>query len=184
MIETVAEHSLETLRPNALVLDLGCIGFEFTNEMRRRGHRVSCVDIQELEGDYDRVGITDYDGVGWILKSPDRQATQLKKGMGTTMAYRVDCQTLLTYSRSKNRVFWDLIKMDIEGSELEVIHSLDVPPARQLSIEFHLHTKVYDQEQVGFMVDKLTQLGYKTVQHDMTSQHGCGYNYWDSLFVL
>lgn len=180
MIETVAEHSFETLGPNSAVLDLGCIGFEFANEMRRRGHRVHAVDIQELDGDYDRVGITDYDGEGYIKSSVDKQAFRLSK----SGVYLVPCMTLLTYSRSKNRVFWDLIKMDIEGSELEVIHSLDVPPARQLSIEFHLHTKVYDAEQVGFMVDKLTKLGYRTVQHELTSQHGCGKNYWDSLFVI
>lgn len=179
MIETVAEHSFETLQPNSLILDLGCIGFEFANEMRRRGHAVFCVDIQKFEGNYDRLAITDYNGWGWIAHNKDKQATRFMKGIGVSDS--VECMTLEKYSDGR---FWDLIKMDIEGSERDVIYSLVKAPAKQLSIEFHLHTGVYSKVGVSAIVSKLHSLGYKTVKHDLTEAHGCGFNYWDSLFVL
>jgi hypothetical protein len=74
--------------------------------------------------------------------------------------------------------------MDIEGAEKDVIWDLDSPPAKQLSIEFHLHTKVYPESAIKEMEDKLLSLGYFPVKHDKTSAHGCGMNYWDSLWIL
>lgn len=178
MIETVAEHSFQTLQPKSKILDIGCLGFLFTDEMRRRGHSVCAIDIQDLEGDYVKVAITDYNGFAVIVPSNDKQAFKIKR---SDKDGDVQCMTLDHFSSGR---FWDLIKIDVEGSELEIIDSLDQPPARQLSIEFHLHTGVYSMGAVEDMVWKLHSLGYKTAKHDYTAAHGCGHNFWDSLFVL
>jgi len=77
-----------------------------------------------------------------------------------------------------------VIKIDIEGSEYEVIMSLEKAPAKQLSIEFHLHTGVYGHYEMTMMEDKLKALGYYPAQHERTSEHGAGFNYWDSLWIL
>lgn len=179
MIETVAEHSFQPLKPGSKILDLGCRGFLFTDEMRRRGHNVCAVDIDKLErDDYHQIAISDYVGRAGIKKNGDPQATSIKKG-GEVVC--MDLEMLCTFTMTP---FWDLIKMDVEGSELEIIRSLERAPARQLSIEFHLHTGIYKLESVEAMIARLHSLSYKTVKHDYTSEHGCGYNFWDSLFVL
>jgi hypothetical protein len=181
MIEVIAEHSvdIDLLPEKAKVLDLGCRGFLFTDELRRRGHIVLAVDMDKLDRkDYLQRAIGGELGRVGIKRTSDPQATCVMQGD------EVDCLTLdVIISESKIEMF-DLIKMDIEGSEYDVIMSLTKPPAKQLSIEFHLHTPGQGDYQVKLMVNKLEDLGYKAVQHEKTSQHGCGMNYWDTLFIL
>lgn len=174
----VAEHSFDpTLLPptGGNILDLGCAGFEFSNYFKGV-HDVYSVDLEV--GEY-QVAISDYNGQCGIVKSNDPQATKIdRNGSGLV------CMTLQTFSKSVLVDFWDLIKMDIEGSEYQVIMSMDKPMAKQLSIEFHLHTKAYGQYEMTLMEDKLKALGYIPIQHEMTEKHCAGMNYWDSLFIL
>jgi len=190
IIETVAEHSFcpELLYPNANVLDLGCLGMLFTNEMKRRGYWLFPVDIQIFDGDYTRLAITDYNGYGWIRhNTTDKQATSFSGRMpqiDEPNLEAIECETIKTFSRKMGVKFWDLIKMDVEGSEYEIIMSWNEPPAKQLSVEFHLHIGIYNIQDVSKMRLKLFSLGYIAVQHELTEAHGCGKNYWDSVFVL
>jgi FkbM family methyltransferase len=181
MRTTIAEHSVDfaLLPPIARILDLGCRGFAFTNQMKSYGHIVAAVDIDDLDGVYYRCGISDYNGLCGAVKNKDPQATKLSKN-----GSQIVCMTLERFSKSINIDFWDLIKIDVEGSEYEIIMSLERPPAKQLSIEFHLHTGVYGQAEMALMEGKLKGLGYKAVSHEYTTQHGAGFNYWDSLFIL
>lgn len=187
MIVTVAEHQLDInlLPAKAKILDLGCLNMIYTNEMRRLGHSVYPVDIQELNEDYYRVAITDYDGYGYILYNDDKQATMFsqfpQKGIRSE---RLKCKTLKTFMKDVGVDMFDLIKMDVESSEWQIINSLDFTPATQLEIEFHLHTGAYLENDVNAMLFKLKSLGYYVASHEKTAQHGCGLNYWSSLFIL
>jgi len=181
MITTVAEHSvdLDILPPEAKILDLGCRGFGFTKFFRDLGHKVWPVDIDRLdEGQaYYQMAISNREGKAGILRTADKQATRITEGDA------VDCHTLATFTKLAEVKRWDLIKIDVEGSEYEIIMSLTKAPAKQLSIEFHLHTGIYTQKEMFEMENKLMTLGYTTAQHQLTEQHGAGYNYWDSLFI-
>lgn len=191
-IETIAEHSfvpslLLPFNMNINVLDAGCRGFEFAKKLTKLQCRVFCIDADKIEINeigmyYDMVALSDFVGTGYLVKLDDKQATRIQKQPATN--YEIQCITLKALSVYYNVVFWDLIKLDIEGSEYEVIMSLDKAPAKQLSIEFHLHTGIYGWLEMAMMEDKLKALGYEFVKHDYTSQHGVGFNYWDSLFVL
>lgn len=183
MITVIAEHSVDlTLLPEkANILDLGCRGFLFAKELTRLGHSVYPVDIDILDNapmKYYRFGIGQFDGQCDILHSKDPQATRMTPGFGIPMF------TIKGFSKHVDVDFWDLLKVDVEGSEYEIIMSLTEPPAKQLSIEFHLHTGVYGIQDVRKMEAKLHSLGYEFASHEMTSQHGMGMNYWDSLFIL
>lgn len=185
-IETIAEHSfIPSLLPydGATVLDAGCRGFEFARALEPFRCKVWCIDADRLEGvRYDMVALSDFNGTGYLVKSDDAQATRIQKQPATN--YEIQCTTLKALSIFYNVEFWDLIKLDIEGSEYEVIMSLDKAPAKQLSIEFHLHTAIYGQLEMTMMEDKLKALGYEAIQHEYTEQYGAGKNYWNSLFVL
>lgn len=184
-IITIAEHSVDMaiLPANAAILDLGCRGFLFAKELQSRGHMLVTVDIEDFPreqrvGHFFPVAITNHNGKCGIARSSDPQATKIKEGD------EIACWTLDEFSRLLKIPFWDLIKIDIEGSEYEVIMSLAKAPATQLSIEFHLHTGVYGIDLVNEMVKYLQILGYEIAKHELTEAHGCGYNYWDSLFIL
>jgi hypothetical protein len=178
----IAEHTVDlSLLPQcAKVMDAGCRGFLFTDEMARMGHEVYPIDIDVLTTywQYFRMAISGYTGKCSVQKSKDPQATKMTAG------FDVQCYTIKDFSKLVDIPFWDLIKLDIEGAEYEAIMPLTEPPATQLSIEFHLHTKIYGDAEIKQMEDKLLSLGYFPVKHDKTSQHGCGLNYWDSLFIL
>lgn len=190
IIETIAEHKVDVslLPDHAVILDLGCLNFIFCNEMRRRGHIVYPVDIQDIpdmDTLYHRVAITDYDGYGYVIHSNDKQATMFSQfDQKNARSERIKCRTLKSFMKELRIEMFDLIKMDVEGSEWQIIKSLDSAPARQIEIEFHLHTGVYSDVDVFRMCNKLFSLGYVDVSHEKTSQHGLSPNYWSSLFIL
>lgn len=201
MITVIAEHSvdLSLLPEKANILDLGCRNFLFAMELTRQGHWVRTVDpdsavlgghivaytsYPQMIHSHFRVAITNENGLCRVNYSKDPQATTVTKAMIPLAGFDVQMYTLKSFSEMVGVTFWDLIKFDIEGSEYEVITSLTEPPAKQLSIEFHLHTKIYGDAQVKEMEDKLLSLGYFPVKHDKTSQHGLGLNYWDSCWIL
>jgi hypothetical protein len=186
-LNTVAEHTYAPalLQQKSNILDLGCRGMQFTNHFRQFGHVVYPVDVDLLEGlvpqrDYIRCAITGevLGRVGIARKPGDPQATKVVAGDD------IFTHTVESFSALIDVPFWDLIKIDIEGSELDVIRSLRKPPARQLSIEFHLHTGVYGLREMITMEKQLDALGYKAIKHEKYKAHGCSENYWDSLFVL
>lgn len=185
----IFEHTvdMDLLPEKALILDLGCFGMEFTNYFRELGHTVHAVDIQELDGDYHRCAITDYNGFCDIVTSDDPQSTKIKAIWSApkidTEKY-IPCCTLDMYMTMKNVNMYDLIKMDIEGSEYGVIMSLTKAPAKQISLEMHLHTGTYLMGEVIEMEIKLESLGYKNVYRDYSDKHCAGKNIWDSLWVL
>lgn len=186
MIEEIAEHTvdLSLLEPGADVLDIGCRGFQFTDALTEKGFRVFAIDVDDLVGHkYIKGAIADFDGFVGIERFQDPQATRIKKTSEPGGA-QVQCMTLKTFSKNCGVDFWGLIKIDVEGSEYEIIMSLDKAPAKQLSIEFHLHTGIYKMHEVELMVDKLKSLGYEAVQHIHEARHCAGYNFWDSLFIL
>lgn len=181
MITVVHEHSLDfsLLKEGANILDIGCRGFLFTDYMRELGYKVTPVDIDDFPGKvYYRLAITGQDGRVAVERNSDPQATRVKPGN------ELLSMTLETFSNSVGIQMWDLIKIDVEGSEYEIIMGLKKAPAKQLSIEFHLHTGIYNVQAVTGMRQKLFSLGYVAAQHELTEAHGCGKNYWDSLFIL
>lgn len=180
----IAEHSIDTdmLPLKGNILDLGCRGFGFTLEMMGMGHNVYPVDIDYLPDTiipYYRNAISDFDGNCGLIKTSDEQATRISKDGGS-----IACYTLKSFSEKVGVKFWDLIKIDVEGSEYEIIMSLTEAPAKQLSIEFHLHTGIYTMGAVNAMENKLSELGYVAAKHDYSAEFGAGLNYWDSLFLL
>lgn len=180
-IEVIAEHSVDMslIKPGSMILDIGCRGFEFTDHFRKLGHCVFAVDIDNLDRkDYIQCAVGGMDGRVGIEKSSDPQATRMREGN------EVNCLTLQRMVAFTGCQLMALIKMDVEGAEYPAIMALTEAPAKQLSIEFHLHTKVYNEFAVDGMVGKLKGLGYKVAQHKKTEAHGCGMNYWDSLFIL
>lgn len=184
MITVIAEHSVDLtiLRKPANILDLGCRGFHFTEYFDKRGDFVIPIDMDILKSDraYMRFAVTNYNGTANIHRNNDPQATRISPIHTGEEVAAVTLERLSEYCKVP---YWDLIKMDIEGAEHEVILSLTKAPAKQLSIEYHLHTGAYSPFQMSLMDIKLRAIGYKAVSHNLTEQHGAGKNFWDSLWI-
>lgn len=179
-IEIVHEHSYcpELLPAKAIIADIGCRGFQWANHFRELGHTVHAVDIDDLHGgDYDRCAITNYTGFCGITHTDDPQGTKI--GLGEN----IHCYTLDDYMKFRCVKFYDLVKIDVEGSEYEIIMDQNTQFAKQISIEFHKHCGQSDLD-IASIVWRLNLLGYETISHELTEQHGAGPNYWSSLFIL
>jgi len=189
MIQVIAEHSVDTslLKEKSKILDLGCRGFEFTRHFLKEGHTVFPVDIDHLEGtmSYFKCAIGgENKRVGVNKKENDPQATAIKEGDDIQM-FTIELFTdLLNDQRKAEIKYWDVIKMDIEGAEIDALMAMTKPMGKQLSIEFHLHTGIYNIYDVRKVEQHLAKLKYTPVSHEMSDRHGSGMNYWDSLWIF
>ncbi len=180
MLKTIHEHTLDTalLRPGCCVLDVGCRGFAFGNELRREFQaKVYEVDIDDLgtQQPYFRCGIAHVEGFGDITDHAEPEARSLVSGT------RFKVHTLESFSRFVGIDHWDVIKLDCEGSEYDILWNLERPLATQITVEFHQHTEARrSQEFLDTLVQKLQQW-YVARKH---RRYGRSLNYWDSLFVL
>lgn len=87
---------------------------------------------------------------------------------------KVDCITIKELSEQYNNVF--LLKLDCEGSEMEILDNFPEAFAKYISIEFHLHiSKHFCSLPNNFLKY------YKIISHEMTCRDS-RLNYWDSFF--
>jgi len=178
-LKTIHEHTLnENILPeNANILDLGCRDFRFTNTFRDMNYNVYPVDIDVFEGeDYWRIGISDSDGKCSVNYTNDPQGTSIREGDDILM------MTIETFSRHVGVDRWDLIKMDVEGSEMGILKSANHPISSQISVEFHAHSTSQTKEQIDECLDYLSQW-YNIHNRKWEPNHGSGYNYWDVLLI-
>ena len=81
--------------------------------------------------------------------------------------YEVECVTLNSILEDMEKI--DLLKIDIEGSELEVIYSTDenfLSKCEQICLEFHLFCSgeydfTYNEESIKNIIKKLSNIGFK-----------------------
>lgn len=187
-ITEIHEHKvcLDLLPEKARIMDIGCRGFLFSDYFVEKGHWVDSFDIDTLDLNggkgfqrtYYRIPILGNQRMVGVNKTADPQATHIKEGgemlSHTIESWMADCKLDM----------YDLIKIDVEGSELEIINSLTRAPAKQITWEAHLHTGIYGMDSIKEMENKLISLGYIPLSHEITEQHGAGKNYWSSLWIL
>lgn len=171
MIQVIAEHSVDMslLPKQAVILDAGCRGFEFTDYFRYWGHEVLAVDIDDLKGNYLRCAVGHKIGKCAVNYTNDPQGTHIKDGEDIEM---VTIESLGEF---------DLVKLDIEGEEYSILKQSKHPIAKQVSVEFHAHIN-QTKEQLDSLLNNLEQ--YYTIHNRVwESRHGAGYNYWDILLI-
>lgn len=200
---TLSEHTVDETRlsPHGAVLDLGCVYFGFSTEIRKYCDTVICVDPSPAV-----IAVPD----GLIFESkavvphtaqpssialtvyPDsfRNSVMDPLSIDVPRVHRPTVSIPDLMKKYHIRQF-DLIKMDIEGAEYDILSSIDWRWAKQYSIEFHdfLGMNPYgDNYQLYYDALFASMQPYcEVLQHERTaisSPHGDVYNYWDSVFGL
>lgn len=200
----IAEHTIEEtlINKDGWVLDLGCVNFSFSKEVKKYCNNVLCLDpnptIREvpegvifenaaiITGDESEIEFYIYNDVQtFSLLNPKQDLFQL---VNKIKVPSVNIKSLMEkYGIEK----FELIKVDIEGGEYELLKSWDWSISKQFSVEFHdfrfmnphyPNNEKYYQE---LFSDKLSN--FKIVTHEITDHPGFplgyGRNYWDSLFI-
>jgi FkbM family methyltransferase len=177
----------ETILKDGVIIDIGCRDFTFADYFE--GKAVYCVDVDSkvFEGVNkphtllnlaisDKTGESGYyeNGEGTCLKDIDPdQGHPFKPCKTITMEdlYKITGENV------------DILKLDCEGAEYIILGETFKPIPKQISVEMHhhcvpdLHNKHYQS-----IVERLSK-DY-TMHNDVWEQrHGCGYNFWDTLFI-
>lgn len=200
---TVASHTvdLERLRNAPVILDVGCRGFAFVREFQTYFDSYGDDDPHFIAMDPDpaiedphitgcrfiRAGlIGDEDGEScfrdYVSFSTGEANYFSKTGPDTDPpgSTRV-CLQLMKLSP----VSWfDVVKLDCEGSEFSILENWPGPIADQISVEFHDWTDPKKRD--GDYYEKLFAgplKDYEVVQHELSVQ-GTGTGHWDTLLVL
>jgi FkbM family methyltransferase len=202
---TIKEHTIEEsiIDKNGWVLDLGCINFAFSLEVKKYCDNVICVDpnpnIKQIpEGlIHENVAITHDENLteqtyfmyndisGNSLLNPSNDTCFLQ---GEQKVYLTTIKKLMSkYNIDK----FELIKFDIEGSEYKILEEMDWSISKQFSIEFHDFRGMnpyYPNNELYYskLLEKIKD-NFDVITHVNTHHPGFpwgkGFNYWDSLFV-
>jgi FkbM family methyltransferase len=202
---TIKEHTIEEsiIDKNGWVLDLGCVNFAFSLEIKKYCDNVICVDpnpnIKEIPDGviYENIAITHdenltediyylYDDIsGNSLLNPSNDTCRL---LGEQ---KINLTTIKKLMLKYNIEKFELIKFDIEGSEYSILENLDWGVSKQFSVEFHDFRGMnphYPNNEIYYdkLLDKIKNK-FDVISHTNTHHPGfplgMGYNYWDSLFV-
>lgn len=167
------------------VLDAGARGFVFAKWFGDRGHTVIAVDPSPdiaTEEPSRNVFVKKFALVGRgypklmsLEMGNDPNAWHIKYD-GSFDSVPVETITLddLPYK-------WDLIKLNIEGSEYDILDQIDGPIARQIVFSFHEHTGRHrGRRECDRIIDKLRKW-YDVHNQTWEQRYGCRENYWDIL---
>jgi hypothetical protein len=187
-IQTIAEHSVDLdLLSGGICIDAGCRGFQFSLAMRDLGLHVAAFDLEDMESPegirFFKKALSNESGVGNYKDTKDAQAKHLIASDGIPCGIWGLNEFYKCLLLDDNE-YVDILKLDIEGSEYYILSDPNFQPIpKQISIEFHMHAhrKLHDQYYEACMSNLLKH--YEPAQHELTQAHGCGLNYWDSLFV-
>lgn len=186
-IKVIAEHSVDLdLLSGGICIDVGCRGFQFSEAMKSQGCEVWAFDMEDFEApdgvNYKRMAVSNWTGSGFFKDTLDAQAKHLITGAGIPVDVTNINDLYIEFNR-KGKVV-DVLKLDAEGSEYEILSDPRFQPIpKQISVEFHehAHKDMHDKYFAACMAN--LEKHYVAVKHDRYKAHGCGLNWWDSLFI-
>lgn len=202
-LKDVFEHTIDisTINADSIVIDLGCRSFGWSKAMLSYVKHVYCVDPDDSVQTEDKINLPLIRAAIVSKEMKEKNGSGIGNlvtfGNGTgNFILQDQCMNPPTHSVLKKVNLLtveelilgfipapvELIKFDIEGSEIGILLSLQSPPARQLSVEFHMHTGT-SFETVQKVVGHLSKW-YNIAQHEISRRHGLQPNFWDSLFIL
>lgn len=187
----IAGHTIdETLLGDGCIIDVGCRGFEF-GKWFDKSKVVYCIDPDESIFEnkpyqknfvYLNVAISDKSGESGIYLNGE--GTCLKEIDPDQSHTFVPCKTITMddlYKITGENV--DVLKLDCEGAEYIILGETFKPIPKQISVEFHHHcipgVHVMEYPKI---VERLSR-DYVMVSSEWEQRHGCGFNFWDTLFV-
>ena len=192
-MKTIGGHTFEeTLLGDGCIIDVGCRGFEFSNHFNNK--TVFCIDPDPdvfINRPQPPIGQASFD-INYAISDKAGDSEYYENGEATCLRqlhhfqdHRIKpCKTITMedlYKITGENV--DILKLDCEGAEYIILGETFRPVPKQISVEFHhhcvpeLHKQKYQE-----IVERLSK-DY-TMHNDVWEQrHGCGFNFWDTLFI-
>lgn len=184
-IEVIDNHSVRTdLLTKAPILDAGARGFVFSKWFADGGHSVVALDPSpDIENPHIQ-GVTfqSYALVGSNVTSPKLVMTD-DPGAWYIDSIKPGWAVGYTTIWARKHTNWDLIKLNIEGSEYDVLDEWPGPISRQVVVSFHEHTtRAHGRAECDRLIEKMRQW-YTPFNVVWEKRYCCSENYWDVLFI-
>jgi hypothetical protein len=155
------------------VLDAGARGFVFSEWFAIRGHSVYALDPDPNLEKPD-FALTAKGSCGLLDRRGDPGQWHLADAGLPVQAVQLEYF---------NHSDWDVIKLNIEGSEYDVLETWPGPIARQIVVSFHEHTpRARGRAECDRLIAKMGQW-YKAFNVVWEKRYCCSENYWDVLFI-
>lgn len=187
-IQIIDNHSVAVdLLTGGPVLDAGCRGLRLAKWFADRGHRVIALDpAPEVEIEFSNTLsvhklalVAKVQNFATLVMTEDLEARHIGNGPGI----QVPCTTLRELCDFHHISHWDVIKLNIEGSEYDILDSWPGPIANQIVFSFHEHTdRKRGKEECDRIIDKLRPW-YDIHNQVWEQRYCCRENYWDVLCI-
>jgi FkbM family methyltransferase len=198
MIKVIKEHSFfdDLLNYENVIIDLGACRGEFSNEIMKNYNVKKCIMVEpnpsnfihlpkdirvnkymNLVSHLDNQEVVFYEDT----KSPYNGSKIFNYFNGKE--HKLKTITLETIFKENEIDFVDLLKIDIEGSEYELLENLSeniLSKIKQITIEFHDFLDVSYKEKNIIIEKKLVNLGFNVLKTGTTYLNGS--DYYDTLF--
>ncbi len=208
MINRIYEHSIDDsiLVSPGYVLDAGCgVDFFFSKYMAEKGFTVISVDPNPKIIDIPKhtnihfehkALVSDSNKNAQMLIFDDTDAATIINTSNDVIskinATTVECTTVEEIMQKYSIKQFEIIKLDIEGSEYNISDNLDYIKAKQISVEFHdfrnMNPYYPDNEKYYFLLKQKLTKTHKIAKHEIEIHGGMPEhlqkNYWDSLFTI
>ncbi|MEQ9371475.1 MAG: FkbM family methyltransferase [Coleofasciculus chthonoplastes F3-SA18-01] len=192
MIETIEDHTIHTrfLSSNSRVLDLGANRGSFSQAMITR-FGCQCVAVEPNPKLFEKIephellkkynlAIAHFSGsVNFNVSEVSVSSSIVYRSKLHSKTITVSCKPLEEFVVELGWTGVDLIKMDIEGAEINVFHECSdsfLKSIGQITVEFHDHNGTVSKYEVKELIKRFESLGFRCYSKYL----GC---YYDTLFI-
>lgn len=194
---TIGGHTFDqTLLKDGCIIDVGCRGFEFSSYFKDKN--VYCIDPDRKVFEEGHAYVTRQVNMNVAISDKAGETTYYENGEATMIRevdpdptyvhidekYKNVCKTITMDDLYKITGYnVDVLKLDCEGAEYMILGETFKPIPKQITVEFHHHcVPALHATHYQSIVERLSK-DY-TMHNDVWEQrHGCGFNFWDTLFI-
>lgn len=180
-----AHHfAVSLLGKDSVIIDLGANRGHFSNELIS-DCEATCYAIEAVPRLFDLIpqhprirkfnlAICDADKPVRFNVSTQEESGSMSTIPDTMLEESIDVQgmTLESFMNANHLDFVDLLKMDIEGAEIDLLKSIDdetLRKIRQITVEFHDFLPYFNHSQdIVLIKSRLKRLGFTCLKYSMT----------------
>jgi len=198
MIKEIKEHSFyeEKLRPEITVIDLGACKGEFTDELNSLYKIKKAILVEANPTNFKQLVAKDnYILYNNLISEKDNEITDFLEDPNSPyngssifnyfsgITHKIKSISLDTIINNNNIDIIDVLKIDIEGSEYEILETLSdktYEKISQITVEFHDFIDPSFKDRTEKLIKKIQSFGFNSLSKSIDYMHGS--EHYDVLF--